>query len=125
MNKQYSVLVIEDDPSLLDICKIVLDAGGYRVSTATNGLEGIAAFKANMPDLILLDLYMPVMNGREFLRNFNKADFPDIKIIVYSNASEKDITSEMLELGADDVVLKSSISPRELNDLVGRMLGRD
>lgn len=125
MNKQYSVLVIEDDPSLLDICKIVLDAGGYRVSTATNGLEGIAAFKANMPDLILLDLYMPVMSGREFLRNFNKDDFPDIKIIVYSNASEKDITSEMLELGADDVVLKSSISPRELNDLVGRMLARD
>ena len=125
MNKQYSVLVIEDDPSLLDICKIVLDAGGYRVSTATNGLEGIAAIKANMPDLILLDLYMPVMNGREFLRNFNKDDFPDIKIIVYSNASEKDITSEMLELGADDVVLKSSVSPRELNDLVGRMVARD
>lgn len=125
MNKQYSVLVIEDDPCLLDICKIVLDAGGYQVSTATNGLEGMAASKANMPDLILLDLYMPVMNGREFLQNFNKDDFPDIKIIVYSNASEKDITSEMLELGADDVVLKSSISPRELNDLVGRMLARD
>ncbi len=125
MSKQHSVLVIEDDLSLLDICQIVLSTGGYQVSTATNGLEGIVAAKANMPDLILLDLYMPVMNGREFLRNFNKDDFPDVKIIVYSNASEKDITSEMLELGADDIILKSSVSPRELNNLVGRMLVDD
>ncbi len=122
MSKKHSILVVEDEPVLLDVCQIVLGVGGYHVSTATNGLEGLTALRNNVPDLILLDLYMPVMSGKEFLYNFNKDDFPHTKIIVYSNASEKDIANEMRELGADDVVLKSSVTPKELIAIVDRIL---
>lgn len=122
MSKQFTILVVEDEPHLRQVCEIVLRAEGYRVVEATNGMEGLAALSAHSIDLVLLDLYMPVMDGKEFLYNFDKEKFPDTKIVVYSNASEKDIKAQMKDMGADEVVLKSSLGPKELAALISRIL---
>lgn len=122
MNKQHTVLVVEDEPHLREVCEIVLHAQGYHVLTAVNGAEGIVTLRSNKVDLVLLDLYMPVMDGKEFLCNFDKESFPSTKIIVYSNASEKDIESQVKAMGADEVALKSSLGPKELSGLVARVL---
>ena len=85
---------------------------------AENGLEGIRLMKEMKPDLVLLDVFMPVMDGREFLRNIDLDDYPNTAVIVYSNLSDPKTEDEMRELGATDFVLKASLTPRELLAMV-------
>ncbi len=61
-----SVMVIDDDPDILEVTRFVLENAGYRVATAANGADALASLREAKPGLILLDLMMPVMNGWEF-----------------------------------------------------------
>lgn len=122
MNKAKSVLIVEDEPSLQDAFRLVIESGGYEVYTAYNGLTGIEMIKSKKPDLVLLDIFMPVMDGREFLRNIDLEEYPDTTVIIYSNLSDQQTESEMIELGAHEFVLKSSMTPRDLLDLVKKHL---
>lgn len=118
-----TVLVIEDEPLLQDVYHVILSSKGYQVHSAANGIEGISALKTICPDLILLDLYMPVMDGREFLRNIDLNHHKKTSVIVYSNLSDKKTEHEMIELGARAFVLKSSMGPRDLLQLVEDTIG--
>lgn len=113
-----SILIVEDEIMLQDVYKLVLSAQGYKIHTANNGAEGIQQLKATRPDMVLLDLFMPVMDGKEFLRNVDTSDYPDTKFVVYTNLSDTDTETEMLELGAHKFVLKSSMTPKDLVALV-------
>jgi DNA-binding NarL/FixJ family response regulator len=66
---------------------------------------------------------MPVMDGKEFLKNFNNKDYPTTKVIVYSNLSDQTVEVEVIELGADKYVLKSSMTPSDLVNLVSQTIG--
>ena len=112
------ILVIEDEQVLQDVYRMVLASAGYVVHVANNGLEGLRKLKAIQPDLILLDIFMPQMDGREFLRNVDLADYPGVKVIVYTNLSDRQTEAEMMELGAHDFVLKSSMTPSDLIRIV-------
>lgn len=116
------ILIIEDDPVLQEVFQIILKTGGYDISVANNGIQGLEKLKSFKPGLILLDIFMPIMDGREFLRNMNTDDYPDTKIIVYSNLSDQNTESEMKELGAHDFILKSSMTPKDLLALAERHL---
>ncbi len=67
---------------------------------------------------MLLDIFMPVMDGQEVLRNLKKTDFPNVKIVVCSNMSDSKVIQDVLDNGADKFVLKSSLSPNELKSLI-------
>lgn len=112
------VLIIEDEIILQDVYKILLSSQGYEVFTANNGLEGIKQLKDTRPDMVLLDLFMPVMDGKDFLKNIDLTDFPKTKIVVYTNLSDRVVETEMLELGAHKFILKASMGPQDLIDLV-------
>ncbi len=118
------VLIIEDELVLQDVYKLVLSSQNYKVYTANNGQEGLSQVKNVRPDLILLDMFMPVMGGKEFLLNYDIPKKHAPKIIVYTNLFDKATRQEMLDLGADDFVLKSSMTPNDLLDLVARYLGK-
>jgi CheY-like chemotaxis protein len=120
MNK--SILIVEDEISLRDVYKIILVSKGYDVHTADNGLEGLQKAKALRPDMVLLDIFMPVMDGKEFMRNIDMGEYPDTKIVVYSNLSDNKIEKELLALGAHKFVLKSSMAPRDLLALADQTL---
>lgn len=112
------ILIVEDEDVLRKAFDTVLKTGGYEVGMAENGLEGIRLMKEMKPDLVLLDVFMPVMDGREFLRNINLDDYPNTAVIVYSNLSDPKTEDEMRDLGATDFVLKASLTPRELLAMV-------
>lgn len=112
------ILIVEDEDVLRKAFDTVLKTGGYEVGMAENGLEGIRLMKEMKPDLVLLDVFMPVMDGREFLRNIDLDDYPNTAVIVYSNLSDPKTEDEMRELGATDFVLKASLTPRELLAMV-------
>lgn len=124
MSKQKSVLIVEDEPSLQDAFRLVIESGGYKVFTAYNGLIGIEMIKSNKPDLVLLDIFMPVMDGKELLRNIDLEQYPNTTVVVYSNISDQQTETDMYELGAHDFILKASMTPRDLLDMVERHLGK-
>jgi CheY-like chemotaxis protein len=113
------ILIVEDEIILQDVYKILLSSQGYEVFTANNGAEGIKQLKDTHPDMVLLDLFMPVMDGKDFLKNTDLTDFPNTKIVVYTNLSDSIVETEMLELGAHKFILKASMGPQDLIDLVG------
>ena len=112
------ILIVEDELMLQEVYRLVLSSSHHDVSVSCNGLEGLQALSKVKPDVVLLDIFMPVMDGREFLRNFSKAKYPNTKIVVYTNLSDSKTEAEMLELGADRFILKSSMTPQNLTDLV-------
>lgn len=113
------ILVVEDDVALNDAYKTILSTAGYDTQTAFNGEEALALTKASEPDIIFLDLRMPVLDGIGFLRAYKpKTEHPDVKIIVFSNYDMQQEVDEAYELGAERYVLKAWASPKELIKIV-------
>lgn len=115
-----SVLVVEDDHALNDAFSIVLGVGGFDVTTVYNGQEALDYLKTNTPDIIVLDILMPVMDGREFLKAFDNAG--NIPILALSNLDARSEIDQIIELGASRYALKSSASSHELIALVNDTL---
>jgi len=109
--KQFHVLVVDDEPRIVKFLKIKLKASGYEVLTANSGLEALKQVQENEPDLLILDVLMPGMDGFETLRKLRSIS--SVPVIVLS-AKETTLDKVMgLELGADDYLPKP-FSPDEL-----------
>jgi len=119
----HSILVVEDDITLNEAYKTLLDKAGYKVKTAFNGEEAILLTNESDPDLIFLDLRMPVMDGISFLKAYKpKENHPKVKVIVFSNYDMQKEVDEAYKLGADHYVLKAWASPKELLHIVKNTL---
>jgi DNA-binding response OmpR family regulator len=117
-----TVLVVDDETHLVNLVKAYLEQADFRVVTARNGREALFVARHEKPDLIVLDLMMPEMDGYEFLRLHRKErDTPVIVLTARVEDSDKVLG---LELGADDYVTKP-FSPRELTARVRAVLRRD
>jgi len=106
------VLVIEDDTRIHKTLKTAFESEGYSVEVAFDGAAGLAGFRAARPSVVVLDLRLPKMNGRDVLREIRK-EAPLQPVIVLSALSEEVDKVSLLELGADDYVTKP-FSPKEL-----------
>lgn len=114
-----NILVVEDDLALNDAYQTVLQTAGYVVRTAFNGKEALEAARAQEPDIIFLDLRMPVMDGIEFLKNYQPREkHPHVKVIVFSNYDMQREVDEAYQLGAERYVLKALASPGEVIKIV-------
>ncbi len=117
------ILIVEDETSLNEAYTIILKKEGYSISNAFNGVQALEAIKQTEPDLILLDLRMPQMDGVEFLRNLAPLEnYPAMKIIVFSNYDVQQDIDEAFKLGATHYMLKAWASPRELVKVVAHTL---
>lgn len=115
------VLVVDDDEKTVELVQLYLNRDGYRVDTAYNGLDALELARKNHPDLIVLDLMLPGMNGLEVCRTLRQeSDVPIIMLTARSTDQDK-LTG--LETGADDYVTKP-FSPRELAARVRVVLRR-
>lgn len=113
------ILIVEDDPRLNAAYDIILKKNGYSVQRAKDGKEGLEKAEEFQPELILLDMIMPVMDGLEFLKRYNRNNrHPDVKIIVFSNVETAKQLDAAYKLGAERYILKSSISPKQLVELI-------
>ncbi len=117
------ILIVEDEPTLAAVYKTLLLGAGYKVKSAYNGKEALEITETYEPDLILLDLRMPVMSGVEFLSAYNlKLDHPKVKVIVFSNYDLQKEINEAYSLGATRYVLKAWASPKEILQIVENTL---
>ena len=103
-NNKYKILVVEDDRNILNMIQTVLDMGGYQVLTAQRCEQGILMLSSHVPDLVVLDLGLPDMDGEEFIRITRRSSM--IPIIVLSARSEEKDKISALDLGANDYITK-------------------
>lgn len=116
------ILIVEDNETLNEVYKFILEQEGHEVTAVFNGAEGLKAVKNMIPDLILLDMLMPVMGGIEFLKKFNPSKHPKTSILILSNLDEDQEAKEAQKLGASDYILKATVSPSELVKRVNGIL---
>ncbi len=115
MRKKTVILVIEDEQILQEAYRHVLQFKGYDVHVASNGLEGLEQLSKVKPDIILLDVLMPQLDGIGFLKRAAiKQTYPKTKVVACTNLSDSETREQMLALGADRQVLKSDLSPSQL-----------
>jgi DNA-binding response OmpR family regulator len=117
------VAIIEDDQAISQMYRFKFEADGYKVETAENGKLGLGLAETMMPDIILLDLMMPEMNGDEMLEQLRKTTWgKDIKVIILTNMGEQEIPSNIRELGVSGVILKADMTPRQVAETVKKIL---
>jgi CheY-like chemotaxis protein len=114
-----SILVVEDDTALSEAYKLVLDHAGYTTRIAMSGQDALLAIEEDEPDIILLDIRMPVMDGIAFLKAYKPKSRPNpASVIVFSNYDMQQEVDEVYQLGAERYVLKAWASPSELVKLI-------
>ena len=103
-NNKYKILVVEDDRNILSMIQTVLETNGYQVLTAQRCQQGILMLSSHVPDLVVLDLGLPDMDGEEFIRITRRSSMIPI-IVLSARTDEKDKVSA-LDLGANDYITK-------------------
>ena len=103
MGKPNKILVVDDEPSLVDLCRMILEGAGFAVRGAISGRQALEMVEQEMPDLILLDVMMPGMDGIEVCRHIRQEfSTPDPYILMYT-ADDRDSTRlQSLDAGAND-----------------------
>lgn len=118
-----NILVVEDDVDLSAAYKIILEAKNHKVAAAHNGQEALDKLKSFKPDLILLDLLMPVMGGLEFLQNYELQKKHDqVKVLIFTNMENSPEVAEAYKLGAHRCIIKSWTAPQNLARIVSDAL---
>ena len=124
MNKDYKILLVDDEPDILEIISYSLESEGYKVSKANNGLEAIEIAEKEIPDLIIMDLMMPKMNGVEACKQIRKSIKLKNVIITFLSARSEDFSQIAgFDAGADDYITKP-IKPKVLLSKVKALLRR-
>ena len=103
-NNKYKILVVEDDRNILSMIQTVLETNGYQVLTAQRCQQGILMLTSHVPDLVVLDLGLPDMDGEEFIRITRRSSM--IPIIVLSARTDEEDKVSALDLGANDYITK-------------------
>ena len=117
------IAIIEDDQAISQMYRIKFEAEGYQVETAENGKLGLQLAEHMRPDVILLDLMMPVMTGEEMLAKMHKTSWgKDLKVIILTNRGEQEIPPEVKELHVTSLILKADMTPRQVAELVKNKL---
>lgn len=111
----HKIVLADDEKFIATAYKDGLERAGYTVAVAHDGVEALEKIKAEIPDLILLDLIMPKMNGFEVLANLKKdPSISNIPVVVLSNLSQATDEAEVRSKGAADFIVKSDLSLKEL-----------
>ncbi len=117
------VLIVEDDPTLQSAYKTTLELEGYKTQVAGDGEEAWRLAEADKPDIILLDMMMPRVNGLQFLlRRQGDESLRKTRVIVFSNLGSPDDIDEALSLGASKYVTKSNFTPKEMIEAINEVL---
>jgi DNA-binding response OmpR family regulator len=117
------IAIVEDDAAISQMYRIKFEAEGYEVETAENGKLGLALIEEIKPDIVLLDLMMPEMNGDEMLQKLRATDWgKNIRVIVLTNMGESEVPASIKDLNVRAFILKANMTPRQVAELVKEQL---
>ncbi|MEI6751332.1 MAG: response regulator [Candidatus Saccharibacteria bacterium] len=117
------ISIVEDDSAIQQMYATKLSLEGFVVSTADNGLLGLEIISKERPDLVLLDLRMPIMGGLEMLQELRKYEWAaNIRIIILTNISKHEAPTELRLLGVDRYIVKAHHTPKQLYEIITEIL---
>ncbi len=121
----FKIAIIEDDQIISQMYRFKFENEGYKVEIAENGKIGLKLIESMQPDIILLDLMMPEMNGDEMLEKLRAKPYgKNMKVIILTNMGEQEIPDSVKKLGVDAVILKADMTPRQVTELVKKQLSK-
>lgn len=118
------ILIVEDDRDLNAAYQTILKKTGHTVSSALNGQEALDQADSFKPDVILLDLLMPIMGGLEFLQHYNLDAHPEVKVLIFTNMENSPEVNEAYNLGATRCIIKSWTAPQSLAKVIDDVLAK-
>lgn len=123
MDKKKKVMIVEDDTVLANALSLALQGEGYELSLATDGEEAERMIKQEVPDLVLLDLLLPIKNGFEVLKLIRKdPDTKDVSVVILTNFEQETSISEGKRLGAKDYIVKANVDIADIPGIVRKHL---
>lgn len=118
------IAIIEDDQVISQMYRMKFEADGFDVQLADNGKQGVAMVKDFAPDIILLDLQMPNMNGAEALAEIRSNDWgKQIPVIILTNLGEEEAPKSLRSLGIHSYIVKADLTPRQVVAHIKEALG--
>jgi two-component system, response regulator len=124
MNHMTKIAIIEDDTVINQMYRMKFEADNFEVQLADNGERGVAMVEAFKPDIILLDLQMPNMDGTEALTEIRSHDWgKNIPVIILTNLGEEEAPKELRALGIHSYIVKADLTPRQVVGRVKEALG--
>lgn len=116
---KMKVAIVEDDQAIAMMYRMKFEAEGYNVETAANGKLGLALIEEMKPDIVLLDLMMPEMNGDEMLEKMRATAWgKHIKVIILTNSGEEAAPPELKRLDIRRYIVKAEMTPRQVAEVV-------
>lgn len=113
------IAIIEDDPVIAQMYLMKFEADNFDVQTADNGRDGVALVQHFTPDLILLDMQMPEMDGREALEEIRAHEWgKHIPVIILTNLGEEEAPKDLRSFGIDSYIVKADLTPRQVVERV-------
>lgn len=120
----HRVLIVEDEAPIQQLYKFKFEAEGFVVALADDGQEGLEQAKKILPDVILLDLRMPVMSGDEMLAQLRQKEWgADVRVIILTNISRDEAPSSLRFLNVDRYIVKAHHTPAQVVAIVKEVLG--
>ena len=117
------IAIIEDDPVINQMYRMKFEAEGFDVEMASNGQHGVDLVEAMRPDIILLDLQMPQMNGAEALAEIRKHDWgKEIPVLILTNLGEEEAPKSLKTLNVSSYIVKADYTPRQVVSQVKKTL---
>lgn len=124
-NMKKEVLVIEDDLFILDTIALKLKNSGFTIASAKNADEAEAALSKNKPDIVLLDIILPQVNGLEILKRIKSDPIKkSIPVIIFSNLGSDKDKKDAMDLGAAEYMVKADFTPSQVVEKVKQMLSQ-
>jgi DNA-binding response OmpR family regulator len=117
------IAIIEDDQAISQMYRLKFETEGYQVETASNGKLGLELAESMRPDVILLDLMMPEMNGDEMLAKLRQTDWGKaVKVIILTNMGEQEAPDSVKHLNVLRFIVKAEMTPRQVAEMVNEEL---
>lgn len=125
MSTKIKIAIIEDDASIVQMYQTKFEAEGYEVKTAGDGVAGLQLLQDFAPDVVLLDLMMPNMNGLDMLSKLRNAPGGrEVRVIVLTNMGDTETATKVYKMAADDYIVKAEMTPSEVLGRVKDLLAK-
>jgi len=125
MNQKFKIAIIEDDIAIVQMYRMKFEAEGYEVATAANGEQGLELIQQFQPNVVLLDLMMPVMDGLEMLVKMRQQSWGQkLPIIILTNMGESEAPQKIHELGVKNFIVKAEMTPKQVAEKVKELLSQ-
>jgi CheY-like chemotaxis protein len=119
-----SIAIIEDDQAIAQMYRMKFESEGFSIEVAADGKSGLKMVSNHMPDLILLDVRMPEMNGAEALKHIRKLPGgQDVPVIVLTNLGQQEAPKDLAALGIESYIIKADLTPSQVVEQVKKTLG--